>query len=74
MLRAFLLGPVALDAHRAAGVGKPDTDRADGGHGGFAGVNAAVIGLQAQLKKGEPSRACRTAPARLGVFSLVPSR
>ncbi len=73
-LRLFFLDPVALHGHRRAGTGKPGIHRRDGFHSGFAGVDATVIALQAQVKKGEPSSACLAPLSRLEVFSLVPSR
>ena len=73
-LRFFLFAPVALHGHGTTGTGKSGRDRGDGFHSGFAGVDAPVIPLATQVKKGEPSRA-RVAPSsRLEVFSFVPMR
>lgn len=70
----FLLDPIAAHGHRGAGARQPGGDRRDGFRGGFAGVDAPVVALAAQIKKGEPSRARAAASRRLGVFSLVPTR
>ena len=73
-MRAFLFDPVALHGHGGAGTGQSGADRGDELHGGFAGVDAAMIAFATQVKKGVPSRA-RVAPSsRLEVFSFVPMR
>lgn len=70
----FLFDPVAPHGHGGAGAGQSGADRGDGLHGGFAGVDAAMIAFATQVKKGVPSRA-RVAPSsRLEVFSFVPMR
>lgn len=73
-LRLLFLEPVALHGQRRACTGKPGIHWGDGFHGSFARVDATVIPLQTQVKKGELSRACFAPLSRLEVFSLVPNR
>jgi hypothetical protein len=72
--RVFLLRPVALDGDGRAGAGQPGVDGGNGSDGATAQVQAPVLTLLTQVKRGVPLRA-RVAPARrLEVFSLVPIR
>jgi hypothetical protein len=70
----FLFAPVALHPQRRAGTGQPGSDRRDGCHGSFAGVDASVFTFATQVKKGDPSNAREAPSSRLEVFSLVPMR
>jgi hypothetical protein len=69
-----LLGPLALHEHCGAGAGQARRHWGDGFDGGFAGVDASVLGFCAQVKRGVFSKAWVAASSRTEVFSLVPRR
>lgn len=70
----FCVAPIALYAHSGASTRQPCIDGGDGSHGSLALVNAPVVTLQTQLKKGEPWRALAAPSNRLEVLALVPMR
>jgi len=67
-----LLDPLALENHSATREWQSRRFRADRGRGDGAGVNATVLSLATQLKKGESRRALAVPSRRFGVLSLVP--
>ena len=70
----FFFAPVALHGYGRAGTGQSGSDRRDGCHSCFAGVNASVFAFATQVKKGEFSNAREAPSSRFEVFSLVPIR
>jgi hypothetical protein len=72
--RLLFLAPLALHAQDTASAGQPGIDRRDFGDRGLARVDATVVALQTQVKRGEPRRASSAARRRLRVLSLVPMR
>ena len=72
--RVFLLRPVALDRDGRAGARQPGVDGGNGGDGTAAQVQAPVLALLTQLKKGVRLRACVAPARRWEVLALVPMR
>jgi hypothetical protein len=72
--RVFLLRPIAPDRDRRAGARQPGGDGGNGGDGRAAPVQAPVVTLLAQVKKGVPLRACLAPARRWEVLALVPMR
>ena len=62
ILGIFLLCPVALHEHHGAGSGQSCRNRGNGFNGGFAQVDATVLALCAQVKRGALSTARVAAP------------
>ena len=72
--RVFLLRPIALDRDGRADARQPGVDRGNGGDGTATQVQAPMLALLTQFKKGVPLRACVAPARRWEVFSLVPMR
>ena len=72
--RVFLLRPVALDGDRRANARQPGVDGGKGGDGPATQVQAPVLTLLTQFKRGVALRACVAPARRWAVFSLVPMR
>ena len=68
------IDPLAFDLHRAARAGKASFDGCEWLDCGAADVDATMITIATQVKKGVLPRAVWTASRRLAVFSLVPTR
>ena len=74
LLRTASLHPLSFHFHGATGAEKPDSERFERGDCDTADVQATVVAIDTQGKKGVPSSAVSTALSRLAVFSLVPTR
>jgi hypothetical protein len=72
-VRVVSLHPFAFDFHRAAGTGKPDINGSERSDCGATDIDATVVAIATQVKKGVLPIAVSTASSRLPVFSLVPT-
>ena len=71
----FCFGPpFATDFHPTACGEQTDIHRSNRAHGSTADVDATVIAIHTQLKKGVPSRIFSAPSRRLEVLALVPTR
>ena len=73
-LWGFFLAPVASDEQHRAGCRQSRFDGRNGNDGCFAAIDAPVIAVRTQVKKGVPLTARVAAASRVRVLSLVPIR
>ena len=73
-VRADFFHPLALDLDGAACREQPCVHGFEGPHGGAADVDATVVAIATQVKKGVPASAASTASRRLEVLGLAPMR
>jgi hypothetical protein len=73
-IRAGLFHPLTLDFDGTAYREQPGVHWFERSHGGAADVDATVVTIATQVKKGVPLSAASTASRRLEVLGLVPMR
>ena len=73
-VRAVLFDPLPLDLDGAACREQPGVHGFERPHSGAADVDATVVTIATQIKKGVPASAASTALRRLEVLGLVPMR
>ena len=74
LIRAGLFHPLTLDLDGTACREQPGVHGFERPQGGAADVDATVVTIATQIKKGVPASAASTASRRLEVLGLVPMR